>query len=414
MSDLDLLPRRAFFFICIIGLFSYFSYNLIRTPLLPLFARDLGAAPAFIGMVVAASTLTGVFVKLPAGIVADMVGRRTILLAGVLVFSLLPFVYIWVHQVWELVAVRFIHGFATALFAPVSMAVVAELHPEKRGEYLGWYFSSTQAGKLLGPMAGGFLLGYAGFTQTFILCGLLGILPLALMLRMPGGNHLLRPPSRRAVFPDYPPVDRSGHGRVVRQMGRFLQEIKQVGADRKVLVVSAMEAVQMLAAGALMAFLPIYGLDVGLTAAQVGLLFGIQGSAALVSKPLMGRLSDRVGRRPLVVLGLLISASTFAMIPAVTGFGALFFLAAGFGLGEAIVISSTSAFVADLWRERSLGPAMGAYGTIMDIGHASGPILAGVLITALGYLTAFRTISLILLIGLAVFLMMIRSEARAE
>jgi MFS family permease len=267
------------------------------------------------------------------------------------------------------------------------MAIVADLYPNNRGEYLGWYSSSTQVGKLLGPMAGGFLVGRTGFSNTFKVCGLIGLLPLSLAIWAPVGKE------RRHEFMAFQHMTL-----------KFREELKGVGSDRRILVTSAMEGLQMLAGGALMAFLPIYGTQVGLSAAQVGILFGVQGGSALVAKPLMGRLSDRMGRRPLIIMGLLGCALTFAMIPAVTGFPALLVLAAGFGLGEAILASSTSALVADLYQARSLGSAMGVFGTIMDVGHASGPILAGLLISAFGYLTAFNLISLILLAGLVIFI----------
>ncbi len=101
-------------------------------------------------------------------------------------------------------------------------------------------------------------------------------------------------------------------------------------------------------------------------------------------------------------------AGSFAIIPSFDSLHALLLLAAAFGMGEAIVTSSTSALVADLSRAGSLGSAMGAFGTIMDIGHASGPLLAGVLIGLLDYSMAFGLISLILLLGCALFVIMVR------
>jgi MFS family permease len=389
MTNLPL--ARAFYPLCIIGLLSYFCYNLIRTPVLPLFAQQLGAAPELIGVIVSMSTITGIFIKLPAGIASDLVGRRMVLLTGVTIFSLMPFLYIFVHQVWLLIFIRSVHGLATALFAPVAMAIVADLYPGNRGEYLGWYSSSTQIGKLLGPMAGGFLLGHGGFLSAFKVCGLIGLLPLSLAIWVPVGKERHHEPMA-----------------FQHMILKFREELKGVGSDRRILITSAMEGLQMLAGGALMAFLPIYGVQVGLSAAQVGVLFGVQGVATLVAKPLMGRLSDQTGRRRLIIMGLLGCALAFAMIPAVKGFPELLVLAAGFGLGEAILASSTSALVADLYQSRSLGSAMGVFGTIMDIGHASGPILAGLLIAAFGYMMAFGLISLILLTGLAVFIKTVR------
>ena len=76
-----------------------------------------------------------------------------------------------------------------------------------------------------------------------------------------------------------------------------------------------------------------------------------------------------------------------------------------FGLGEAIIGSSTSAVVADLSREKSLGSAMGVFGTIMDVGHASGPILTGFLIALWGYTGAFSAVAILLFGMTLVFVM---------
>jgi MFS family permease len=111
------------------------------------------------------------------------------------------------------------------------------------------------------------------------------------------------------------------------------------------------------------------------------------------SKPIMGRVSDRLGRQPLIVLGLLICASTFVCIPHVAGLAVLLVLSAGFGFGEAVVTSSSSAFVADSSEFKTLGAGMGMQGTIGDIGHASGPLLAGVLIAHMSYAGAFTIIA---------------------
>jgi MFS family permease len=149
----------------------------------------------------------------------------------------------------------------------------------------------------------------------------------------------------------------------------------------------------MIANGALMAFLPLYGIAIGLNAGEVGLLFTVQSLTSFISKPIMGRISDRMGRQPLIMLGLLICAATFVSIPHVVGLASLLLLSAGFGFGEAVVSSSSSAFVADSSEFKTLGAGMGMQGTIGDIGHASGPLLAGVLIANMSYAGAFGIIA---------------------
>ena len=109
------------------GFLARFGYQMARSPVLPRFAQDLGATPEVIGLIVAASTITGVVIKLPAGALSDVLGRKRMMLVGCLFFALPPFLYPFVHSAGALLALRFLHGFATAIFSPVASAFVADL-----------------------------------------------------------------------------------------------------------------------------------------------------------------------------------------------------------------------------------------------------------------------------------------------
>src|SRR5437667_12106153 len=141
-----------------------------------------------------------------------------------------------------------------------------------------------------------------------------------------------------------------------------------------------------------MAFLPIYAVGIGLDAAQAGVLFGVQSVTSFASRPTMGWASDRIGRRPLILLGLVICAGSLATVPFTTSFVGLMALSALFGFGEAIVNGSAAAVVADLSELKTLGSARGRQGATMATGNAWGPTRSGVLIAALGCKAAFRTI----------------------
>ncbi len=386
---------KAFVLLCVISTFAYFSYNLIRTPLLSLFALELGASPQWIGFIVSASTLTGVLLKLPAGALSDILGRRLILFIGLFVFSFAPVFYFFVNQIWQLVLLRFFHGLATALFAPVAMTVVADMFPKARGESLGWFSSSNQLGKMIGPVVGGYLLLFGSFSTAFGLCVFLGVLIMFLY----GG---LRLPSPSMIKKGY------------EGWNGFFSPIKngilELVSDAKILLTSSMEGLVMLASGALMAFFPVYASEVGRHPGEIGLLFGIQGVAIIIARPFMGIISDRYGRKKMIIGGLILCAISFVFIPLNHEFIPLFLLAGFFGLGEAITTSSTSSLVADLCQARSLGSAMGLFGSIMDIGHASGPLFFGLLVGVLGYLWTFHLFSIILILGVIAFIFSVVKE----
>jgi MFS family permease len=396
--------------LCSVGFLARFSYALARNPVLPLFALYLGAGPEAIGFAVGISTVTGIFFKMPSGALSDIIGRRKTLLMGLVVFGVMPFSYLLITDYTLLIVIRFLHGLATAIYGPVAMAVVADLAGDRKGEWLSWFSSVTILGTLAGAPVGGFLLTYVtaangpglnDFRLVFLMSGLAGAAALLLGLVALKGKETVAP---------HP-------GALKERLGRFFSGIKEVVSDRRVVITSNMEGLQNLTVGALEAFLPVYAVKVaGLNEFQAGLLWGVQVLTTILSKPIMGRMSDRWGRKSIIVAGMVLCAGSFAAIPLLTSFSLLMITALVFGLGEAFVTSSSAALVADVCQEKHFGTAMGTFGTIFDVGHASGPILAGLLIARFDYFISFLIMGALLLLAIPVFVLGVDEgrEASAE
>jgi MFS family permease len=387
--------------LCTVGFFARLSYALARSPVLPLFALYLGAGPEAIGFAVGISTVTGIFFKLPVGALSDVIGRKRTMLIGLLFFAFMPFTYLLVKDYTLLIIIRFLHGLATAVYGPVSMAVVADVAGARKGEMLSWFSSVTIIGNLLGAPLGGFILhsapgavgpSLAEFRYAYLVSGIAGMLSLAMAL------SVLRADT----------AQEKGRG-LKEAYKRFASGIKEVISDRNVVITSGMEGLQNLTVGALEAFLPIYAVTVaGLNEFQAGLLWGIQVIVTILSKPVMGRTSDRYGRKPLISAGLVLCAVSFGAIPLFQSFYTLMTAATIFGLGESFVTSSSAALVADICKEKHFGTAMGTFGTIFDIGHAGGPILAGFLIAQFSYLYSFWAMACILLLSVPIFTIIVK------
>lgn len=384
--------------LCSVGFFARLSYALARSPVLPLFALYLGAGPEAIGFAVGISTVTGIFFKLPSGALSDVIGRKRTMLIGLLFFAFMPFTYLLVKDYNLLIIIRFIHGLATAIYGPVSMAVVADIAGTKKGEMLSWFSSVTIIGNLLGAPLGGFILhrspgaanpSITDFQYAYLASGIAGVLSLILALAVLRGDKS------------------ASDGKGLKEaFSKFISGIKEVISDKRVAITSVMEGLQNMTVGALEAFLPIYAVKVaGLNEFQAGILWGVQVVTTILSKPIMGKTSDKYGRKALITVGLLICAVSFGLIPLFKGFYLLMLTAAFFGLGEALVTSSGAAFVADLCKEKHFGTAMGTFGTIFDIGHATGPILAGFLLARHDYLFSFWVMAAALLLAIPIFVM---------
>jgi MFS family permease len=383
-SDDETLASSGLARLCAAGFVAYCSYAICRAPLLPLFARELGAGPSLIGVVVGASTVTGIFVKMPAGALSDILGRRPLLLTGALVFALMPFTYLGASTLAVLIVLRAVHGCATAVFGPVASAAVSDLAPvAQRGAWLGTYATAQGAGQAIGPVLGGYLIAAGRFDVAFIAAGVVGLAAPLIV-----GTW---PPSlpNRNTAPPWP---------------AFKAGLVEGLRHRLILVTSLAHAGQFVLNGALGAFLPLYGRDViGLTTTQLGWLFGAQTVTTLAVRPLIGNMSDRWGRRGVIVTGLTVCSGA---VWALSSTGKGWMLAAAivtYAAGVATTTAATSAFITDVSRRARYGTAHGVFGTIYDIGDAAGPIAAGVLVAAVGYTPMFRTLAVVGLVMAVVF-----------
>ncbi|HTZ17980.1 MAG TPA: MFS transporter [Dissulfurispiraceae bacterium] len=370
MSD----TTSPFRFLCMTGFFAIFSSTISKSPVLPLFAVHLGADPSGVGVVAAVSALTGVLFSIPAGLMADRIGRRKMLILSSLIFSVVPFLYLFVSQIWQLALVRFLHGLGTAIFLPVGMAFVSDIFLEQRGEKMGWFSTATLLGRFCAPIAGGAilsgvtLLGDMRFGAVYIFCGAMGVVTLWTTLRMP-------------VIEEHHTESRTWRG--------IRQTFTSVLSSRTIIITSTVEAAILFAYGTFETFVPLAAQKAGIGTAAIGIMLSAQVLTLALTKPVMGRFSDRHGRRPQIFYGAILGAlciSSFSLVPS---FEAMLVASILLGLCLSIVTSATSALIADSSRRQERGSAMGMLGSVMDIGHTTGPLVAGFVASYFGVGYAF-------------------------
>lgn len=372
----DIKVRKPSFLtlIALTGALALLSSTMAKTPALPLFARALNGSPTLIGWTVMASTIPGILVSLPAGFLSDRLGTRPLLLAALFVFATAPFLYLLVHTIDQLALVRFYHGFATAIFGTVISAEIVARYPTNRGHALGMYSAISTAGRSIAPFLGGLLISTSGFSGVYLACAAAGVLAFALGLK---------------TTSDLPVP--SGVKNTV-----MLKNLAAVLTDRLVIITSIVEALQYLVFGSVEAFLAIYTAHNGWAAWRIGLLLGAQLGVVVLLKPRLGQLSDRKGRRLIILWGLGLGTVAVAALPFTDAFIPLLFLNILFGIGFAATTTATSALVGDRGRAGGFGASMGVLRSIMDVGQAIGPVLTGFLVQYQGYRVAFITLACLL------------------
>jgi len=380
------------------GLFAILSSTMSKNPVLPLFAESIGTPEYLMGIVAAASTIPGILVSLPAGSLSDIFGRRKVLILSSIVFASAPFLYLLVILPWQLIIVRFYHGFATAIFVPVANAAIVEKFPKRRGEKISIFSSVTVIGRTVAPLLGGYILSASSskYHDLYVSVGGAGVIALLVAMMLP---RTVSTKNEERKF------------QKMRENKGFLSNWKEVIQKRGVLVASAVESAIYYTFGAFEFFLVLYAQSIGLDEFPIGVLAFLQFVMVVLSKPFMGWVSDRIGRRIPIIIGLIVAGMPLIVTSLATNFVELVAVSVMYGLGFSLVTSSTVALVSDLVSKELYGASMGFLSTIMDVGQALGPIITGfILAISTGFSGAFVTLGGILFVFSVFFFMTTRAK----
>jgi MFS family permease len=153
--------------------------------------------------------------------------------------------------------------------------------------------------------------------------------------------------------------------------------------------------------------LPLFYAAAGLSVGEIGILAAVYPAVWVELQIGTGAWSDRVGRKPLIVSGMLLQAAAIGVIAAQSTFGGWLFAAAALGIGTALVYPTLLAAVADVAEPSWRGSAVGVYRLWRDLGFAAGAIVAGIIADAAGFDTAIWAVAAITAVsGLVVHLRM--------
>ena len=308
------MNRKIIYFLIIsfIGFFAIFSSTMSKSPILPNFAESLITYEferQFIGYIIAASTIPGILISVFAGRLSDMYGRKKLILISTVIFASAPFFYLFAVNIWILMAIRFYHGFSTAIFVPVAMAAIAESYPEKKGKYISSFSSITLVGRFLAPLTVGLILSVTNdfYYGVYLGCACSGVIALLLMV------FLYRTRYFQTDQTEHVEMDVMNNKNSLT-LKEFLQGIKDVLSHKVILTTCIVQASQYFAYGIIEAYIIFYAMNLHFNAWIQGLYIATLTLMLVIFKPLMGTLSDKVGRRLIILIGLILGGSVSLLI----------------------------------------------------------------------------------------------------
>ena len=372
------------------------------SPLLPVYAKELGASGVWLGLTFSVFAIVQTFVGPFAGRLSDRYGRKPFIVAGLLIYLIAALGYLSAQSFYQVIAFRAFSGLGTSLIFSVARAYVGDMTPKgQEGRWLGVFATADIIGFGTGPLLAGVLREVVGFRSVFVaMAAMMALSAFILMWWLP--RHSPAEVLRRAHL--------AGGGEREQQTP-FAVALK----DRLVLAVTAHQGLLSLAMGASFSFLALRledGLGVG--PMLIGLAFATQDITGGLAQPLFGRMADTYNRRVLVAVGLLINAALLACVGIVPSYWLMVLLL--FAMGASGAVSQVAAGAVQVVAGRRVG-----MGTVLGLGSASnglgiviGSVVSGIIVDIQGLAAAFFLGGAIMAAGVPVFLFLTRGVATSE
>ena len=362
--------RRMLFLYTAAG--AVFATLAARGLTVPLYAHQLGATRFEVGALFAVATIAAAILSLPAGLLVDRFGARTLLITSIVIMGGSLVATALTTTVAPLFVWQMLGGLAAGIQqAALFSAVTESVSRSRLGRAMGWLTLSMQVGFFAGPSLAGIALSWIDLRTDIALT------TFALALSVPGaiaaGNT----------------TQHSGRGLSIRQPLRAL--VAQPGFAQ---VTVGLVGVS-LTWGTIGAFLPVFGKEVlGLPSAQIGYLLALQAVVNGASRIPAGRIVDSVRERwRIVVVGGIVWSAAAVALAHTTGFAVpalILVVATPFMAGAFVTIGVTFGELSGL---STRGVTMGMYGTILFAGLSAGPLCFGPIVQNAGYAAGFTACS---------------------
>ncbi|MBT2683343.1 MFS transporter [Bacillus sp. ISL-37] len=328
----------------------------IIIPVIPFYAEEIGATPTQLGLLMAVYSLMQFLFAPMWGRISDRIGRKPVIMIGILGLSLSFFLMALSTELWMLFAARIIGGFLSSANMPTVMAYVADITSEEdRGKGMGIIGASVGLGFIFGPAIGG-VFSQSSLSTPFYLAGATSLVTFLFV------TFVLKE--------SLSAEQRSNQEKEKNSL------LKALNGPLSMLFLLQL-FVSLSLAGLEATFAYFAAEKAGLGSVELGYIFMIMGLAgAIVQGGLVGRLTKKLGEGTVIQLGIIISAAGFGLILLTEGFGTAALFLTIFGIGNGLIRPSVSSLLTKK-STTGHGGTTGLLSSFDSLGRIIGPPLGG-------------------------------------
>src|SRR5262252_5605220 len=337
--------------------------------IIPPFLNDLHIPLAAIGSLISLNPILALVSRLPVGMAYRPHHARMLISFAVVLMGVTNFLYSFAPNSLTFAVVHAINGLAYGAVTTLYMAFyVDSLAPdENRNHAMGYYVGTLALGYSTGNFFGGLLADHFGYGPTFQVAALLSLVPIALLWSLQGpSGQKSRPanekPKAKLTLKDSFKALVEPELATVVVVALFLNLLHQMSG----------------------VFISLYGLAVGMTLTQIGVVRAAYAGCNAVTRPISGHVVNKFGHRGLSYAGIPLQSAILMLIPLFTGFGPILAVYVLSGLMRAIVIVANAVGLVQDVHENKVqrGLASGIYNAAGDLGNILGPSIGGLIAQA--------------------------------
>jgi MFS family permease len=351
---------------------------------LPLYFSQFGINKSGTGVLISIGTFAGIISGLVAGKFSDNYGRKPFLILGTIMYSVVFFLFAYVPGSFDVFFIlRFIEGLGFYIIPVIIVSMAADIFPAKeRGRAMGLYSMSSGVGQLVGPLTAGYLISAGSYTTYFLFCG--GFVVVSLIIMILFVKETLNK-EKRTVKSDSSPKISFGES-----VKRFLVQVKGLG----VIVLVFLIAILFYRVGYTMVdpLFTLYLKDVlKLNISESSYVYALKAICTLAAAPVAGYLNDRVGRKPVFLVGMALTVVTMFSYSQANSIEFVYLIRAFDSVAQATLLTTIRTMMTDLVSPEMRGFGQGLYSSITQESSTIGSIFGGVIIDSFGYTGAFLT-----------------------
>ena len=385
----DALPTRPFRDVWLIsaghGLTHWYPATFYI--LLPLIGKELGLSYTQIGFLMSAQHIAGALSNLPGGMIVDAIGKKGYLMAASLFWVGFPYALMSLtHSMWMLVVCVMLVGIGNNLWHPAAIPTLAHSYPQRKGLVLSFHGMGGNIGEALAPLAAGTLLAWFTWREVVVINIVPGLVMATLILVLVGALTTARTTDSSK---DKTNEVNAGNGDKWNAR-QYLHDLGSLMRNRALMLICISGGCRTLTQVGLLVFLPVYlAYEQGYSTIAIGVCMTVLQVAGLIAGPIAGHVSDKVGRRQVVlssmiltgvtIIGMVFAGQSFLFIVFVALVG--FFLYAMRPVMQAWAVENTP--------KRLAGTGVGLQFTILAIGGSIAPATFGLIADTWNVYAAF-------------------------